>query len=74
MNFFFLIADIYASIYAQYESLFYLLGSLLVEIQWLSELVLLKNWFGIVIHASSFAPLMDAICPRRFLIECVDAK
>jgi len=32
------------------------------------------NRLIIVDHANSFAPLMDAVCPRRFLIECVDAK
>ena len=35
---------------------------------------LMNHLLDIVIHANSFAPLMDAICPRRFLIECVDAK
>jgi len=32
------------------------------------------NQLIIVDHANSFTPLMDAVCPRRFLIECVDAK
>jgi len=34
----------------------------------------IENLFDIVTNANSFAPLMDAICPRRFLIECVNAK
>jgi len=29
-------------------------------------------WYSI--HASSFAPVMDAIHPRRFFIEYVDAE
>jgi len=48
--------------------------SFLIEIQRLSTAILLKDRFDIVVHASSFSPLIDVICPRRFLIECVDAK
>jgi len=45
----------------------------LIEIQCLLKAVLWTNWLTVVIHANSFAPFMDAICPRAFLIECVDA-
>jgi len=38
------------------------------------KVVLLKNQLVIIVHASSFAPLMDAICPWRFLIEYADAN
>jgi len=40
----------------------------------LVKIGLIKDSVDIVFHANSFAPLMDAICPWRFLIECVDAK
>jgi len=63
----------FESIYATYESLFYSIGSSLVEIQCFLKAVLWTNWLTVVTHANSFAPLMDAICPRAFLIECVDA-
>ena len=36
--------------------------------------VLWTNRLTIFVHANPFAPLMDVICPQRFLIECVDAK
>ena len=45
----------------------------MIEIQWILKADLWTNRLTIVIHANSFAPLMDAICPRAFLIECVDA-
>jgi len=45
-----------------------------MEIQCLLKAVLWINRLTIVVHANSFAPLMDAICPRRFLIEFADAK
>ena len=70
----FLMADIFESIYAKCGWLFWLFGSFLVEIPCFLKAVLWTNWLTIVIHANSFAPLMDAICPRAFLIECVDAK
>jgi len=66
-------AVIFESLYATHESLFETVSSSLVETPCLSNAVLWTNWLTIVIHANSFAPLMDAICPRAFLIECVDA-
>jgi len=45
----------------------------LIEIQCFLKAVLWTNWLTVVIHANSFASVMDAICPRAFLIECVDA-
>ena len=63
----------FEKIYATYESLFSSVGSPLIEIQGFLKDDLWTNWLIIVIHANSFAPLMDAICPRAFLIECVDA-
>ena len=34
----------------------------------------IENWLDIIIQASSFAPLIDAICPWRFLIDWVNGN
>jgi len=63
----------FESIYATYESLFYSVGSFLGWTSIFLKSSFMANWLTIVTHANSFAPLMDAICPRAFLIECVDS-
>jgi len=68
----FVLAVIFQSLYATHESLFESVGSSSVETLCLSNAVLWTNWLTIVIHANSFTPIMDAICPQAFLTECVD--
>ena len=70
----FLIADMFEIIYASFESSCWDFQSILVKTSMFIKSDFVDNRLIIVDHANSFAPLMDAVCPQRFLIECVDAK
>jgi len=70
----FLIADMFEIIYASFESSCWDLQNILVKTSMFIKSGFVDNRLIKVNHANSFAPLMDAVCPRRFLIECVDAK
>jgi len=64
----------FESIYASFESPCWDFQSILVKTSMFIKSSFVDNRLISVDHANPFAPLMDAVCPRRFLIECVDAK
>jgi len=70
----FLHSVVFESIYASSESSWWDFQSISVKTSMFLKSGFVDNWLTVFDHANSLAPLMDAICPRRFLIEYVDAK
>jgi len=65
---------VFESIYASFESSWWDFQSISPKTSMFIKSGFVDNRLIVVDHANSLAPLMDAICPRCFLIKSVDDK